>query len=120
MGGRLPLFRNLVVITRLFTTSPLLKIKGILKDGFDYPLDSTQEIEWSRSMERHYDEYPMRLSELSWAALHCWGDVDMPPAPSPSTRGSERVMRSGVRGIFSLRYPHSTEVWEKAKKDRDV
>lgn len=41
------LFRNLVVITRLFTTSPLLKIKGILKDSFDDPLGSTQEIEWS-------------------------------------------------------------------------
>lgn len=67
-------------------------------------------------MERHYDEYPMRLSELSWAALHFSGDAHISPAPSPSTLGPERVVRSGVRGIFSLRYPHPTEGWEKAKK----
>jgi hypothetical protein len=42
---RSALVRNRVVITRLFSTSPLLKIKGILKDGLDDPLDSTQEID---------------------------------------------------------------------------
>jgi hypothetical protein len=85
--------------------NPLLKIKGILKDGLDDPLDSTEEIEWSRSMECHYDECPMRLSELNWAVLHFLGDAHISPAPSPSTLGSGRVVRSGVRGIFSLRYP---------------